>query len=45
MFILSVEGGQACYSIIPHLLLGCEGAMSEKFVSKAVDEKGDGLDV
>jgi hypothetical protein len=48
MCIFSVQVGQVGYSIIPYLLdwgFGVLGAMSGKFVSKAVDEKGDGLDV
>jgi hypothetical protein len=48
MFIFPVQVSPVGWSIIPYLLewgLGCEGAMCEKFVSKAVDENGDGLDV
>jgi hypothetical protein len=48
MFIIFVQIGQVGGSIIPYVLdygVGVLGAMSEKFVSKAVDETGDGLDV
>jgi hypothetical protein len=49
MCIFSVQVSPVGWSIIPYLLDwgggGLWGAMSEKFVSKAVDENGDGLDV
>jgi hypothetical protein len=48
MFIFFVQVSQVGYGIIPYLLdwgFGVLGAMREKFVSKAVEENGDGLDV
>ena len=48
MFMIFVQVSQVGQSIIRCFLDGgleCKGAMSEKFVSKALDEKGDGLDV
>jgi len=48
MFIFFVQVSQVGRSVIPYLLdwgLGCEGAISKKFESKAVDKSGDGLDV
>jgi hypothetical protein len=48
MFIFSVQVSQVGYSKISYLLdygFWVWGAMREKFVSKAVDENQDGLDV
>jgi hypothetical protein len=48
MFILPVQASQVGYSVVPYVLEwggGVGGAMSEKFVSTAVDENGDVLDV
>jgi hypothetical protein len=48
MFIFFVQVCPIGYSIIPYffgLRVEVGGAMNEKFVSKAVDENGDGLDV
>jgi hypothetical protein len=46
--VFCVQVSPVGYSIIPYLLdrgFGVLGAASEKFVSKVVDENGDGLDV
>jgi len=45
MFIFSVQVSAVGYSIIVGLGVGVWGAMSEKFVSKEVDERRDGLEV
>ena len=45
IFCTSQSGRLEYNSVFVGLVVGVQGATSGKFISKAVDENGDGLDV